>query len=118
MRAEVDRVGSSFADLRAIDEVVKAGRQAIVLVPEIALTPQTIDRFRKRFDDVAVAIIERKIGVRIPGELVKRLELANEAQRLVECPGYAIHDAVFFDDADLANGLIMNELTAAGDSGV
>jgi primosomal protein N' (replication factor Y) (superfamily II helicase) len=35
--------------------VVKRGRGAIVLVPEIALTPQTVDRFRARFgDDIAV----------------------------------------------------------------
>ena len=35
--------------------VAEQGRGAIVLVPEIALTPQTVDRFRSRFgDDVAV----------------------------------------------------------------
>jgi primosomal protein N' (replication factor Y) len=35
--------------------VAQQGRGAIVLVPEIALTPQTVDRFRSQFgDDVAV----------------------------------------------------------------
>ena len=46
--------GKTEIYLRAIAEVVEAGRQAIVLVPEIALTPQTIRRFRQRFTRVAV----------------------------------------------------------------
>jgi len=46
--------GKTEIYLRAIAEVVSAGRQAIVLVPEIALTPQTIRRFRERFTNVAV----------------------------------------------------------------
>ena len=46
--------GKTEVYLRAIAEVVDAGRQAIVLVPEIALTPQTIRRFRERFTNVAV----------------------------------------------------------------
>jgi len=46
--------GKTEVYLRAIAAVVEAGRQAIVLVPEIALTPQTIRRFRERFTQVAV----------------------------------------------------------------
>ena len=46
--------GKTEIYLRAIDEVVRQGRQAIVLVPEISLTPQTVARFRGRFSDVAV----------------------------------------------------------------
>jgi primosomal protein N' (replication factor Y) len=41
--------GKTEIYLRAIAEVLKSGRQAIVLVPEIALTPQTIRRFAARF---------------------------------------------------------------------
>ena len=47
--------GKTEVYLRAIEEVRAAGGDAIVLVPEISLTPQTVGRFRTRFgDDVAV----------------------------------------------------------------
>ena len=46
--------GKTEIYLRCIREVVDAGRQAIVLVPEIALTPQTVRRFQSRFSRVAV----------------------------------------------------------------
>ncbi|MCA9270191.1 MAG: primosomal protein N', partial [Planctomycetales bacterium] len=46
--------GKTEVYIRAIEEAVRYGRQAIVLVPEISLTPQTKQRFRARFDRVAV----------------------------------------------------------------
>jgi primosomal protein N' (replication factor Y) len=46
--------GKTEIYLRAIEEVVKQGKEAIVLVPEISLTPQTIERFRGRCGRVAV----------------------------------------------------------------
>jgi primosomal protein N' (replication factor Y) len=46
--------GKTEVYIRAIEEVVRFGRQAILLVPEISLTPQTVGRFRARFNRVAV----------------------------------------------------------------
>ena len=46
--------GKTEVYLQAIERVISFGRQAIVLVPEISLTPQTVRRFRSRFEHVAV----------------------------------------------------------------
>ncbi|MGD9722451.1 MAG: primosomal protein N' [Pirellulales bacterium] len=46
--------GKTEVYMQAIAEVLSFGRQAIVLVPEISLTPQTEARFRSRFGHVAV----------------------------------------------------------------
>jgi primosomal protein N' (replication factor Y) len=46
--------GKTEVYIRAIERIIGMGRQAIVLVPEISLTPQTRRRFRSRFEHVAV----------------------------------------------------------------
>jgi len=46
--------GKTEVYLQAVEETLAQGRQAIILVPEISLTPQTCDRFRSRFGTVAV----------------------------------------------------------------
>ncbi len=46
--------GKTEVYVRAIEEVLSYGKQAIVLVPEISLTPQTVQRFRSRLGSVAV----------------------------------------------------------------
>jgi len=43
--------GKTEVYMKLIEEVVKRGKQAIVLIPEIALTYQTVVRFYKRFGD-------------------------------------------------------------------
>jgi len=46
--------GKTELYIRAIDEVIKKGKSAIVLLPEIALTTQTIQRFSARFENIAI----------------------------------------------------------------
>jgi primosomal protein N' (replication factor Y) (superfamily II helicase) len=43
--------GKTEVYLQAIDPILAAGKSALVLVPEIGLTPQLTDRFRARFGD-------------------------------------------------------------------
>lgn len=43
--------GKTEVYLQALQHTLDAGRDAIVLVPEIALTPQTVERFRGRFGE-------------------------------------------------------------------
>ncbi len=53
--------GKTEVYLRAVAATLAAGRGAIVLVPEIALTPQTVGRFQARFGDV-VAVLHSGLG--------------------------------------------------------
>jgi len=55
--------GKTEVYLRAVQATLAAGRGAIVLVPEIALTPQTVGRFQARFGDV-VAVLHSGLGRR------------------------------------------------------
>ncbi|UCE19618.1 MAG: primosomal protein N' [Gemmatimonadota bacterium] len=56
--------GKTEVYIRAIKEVIKRGRQAIVLVPEISLTPQTVARFKTHFEN-RVAVLHSRLS---PGE--------------------------------------------------
>jgi primosomal protein N' (replication factor Y) len=46
--------GKTEVYIRAIERTIAAGRSAIVLLPEIALTAQTVQRFQRRFERLAV----------------------------------------------------------------
>jgi primosomal protein N' (replication factor Y) len=48
--------GKTEVYLQAIAHALERGQGAIVLVPEIALTPQTIERFRGRFGDTIAVL--------------------------------------------------------------
>ena len=54
--------GKTEIYLQALAEAVKLGKRGIVLVPEIALTPQTIERFASRFPH-KVAVLHSKLSL-------------------------------------------------------
>jgi len=54
--------GKTEIYLRALAECVAKGERGIVLVPEISLTPQTVDRFAARFPN-RVAVLHSKLAL-------------------------------------------------------
>ena len=48
--------GKTEVYLQAIRAALDRGRNAIVLVPEISLTPQTVERFKSRFSEIGEAV--------------------------------------------------------------
>jgi len=54
--------GKTEVYLQALAETVKMGKRGIVLVPEIALTPQTIERFAARFPG-RVAVLHSQLSL-------------------------------------------------------
>src|SRR3990172_7684161 len=53
--------GKTEVYLRATDEVIQRGSQAVILVPEIALTPQIVHRFLARFPG-QVGLVHSKLS--------------------------------------------------------
>jgi len=62
--------GKTLVYLEAIRRQVAAGHGAIILVPEIGLTPQTVSRVRGVFGD-QVAVLQRPVGRRAGGRVVQ-----------------------------------------------
>ncbi|WP_416826905.1 primosomal protein N' [Ectobacillus polymachus] len=54
--------GKTEVYLQSIEAVIKKGKEAIVLVPEIALTPQMVERFKGRFGS-QVAVLHSALSV-------------------------------------------------------
>lgn len=54
--------GKTQVYIEAIKEIIKLGKTAIVLVPEISLTPQIVNRFKKSFGDI-VGVIHSKMSI-------------------------------------------------------
>lgn len=54
--------GKTEVYIAALKEVLARGRTGIILVPEIALTPQTVHRFRSHFGD-QIAVLHSKMSL-------------------------------------------------------
>ena len=55
--------GKTEVYLQLIKKVLEMGKNAIVLVPEISLTPQMLDRFISRFGKEEIAILHSKLSI-------------------------------------------------------
>jgi len=53
--------GKTEVYLQIIQQVLAQGQQALILVPEINLTPQMVNRFKQRFD-VPIAVLHSKLN--------------------------------------------------------
>ena len=54
--------GKTEIYLQAIEHALHQGRDSIVLVPEIALTPQTVERFRARFQNQQITVLHSNLS--------------------------------------------------------
>ncbi|HHX60188.1 MAG TPA: primosomal protein N' [Epulopiscium sp.] len=68
--------GKTEIFLQLIDTIISKGYEAIVLVPEISLTPQTVNRFRRRFGN-KVGITHSRLT---PKERMNQWVLAKEGK--------------------------------------
>lgn len=68
--------GKTEIYMEIIEHIIKKGREAIVLIPEIALTYQTVMRFYRRFGDI-VSVINSRLS---NGEKYDRFCMAREGK--------------------------------------
>jgi primosomal protein N' (replication factor Y) len=79
--------GKTEVYLQATEAALAAGRSVLVLVPEIALAPQTVARFQARFGDT-VAVLHSQLG---QGERYDEwLQLASGEARIAVGPRSAV----------------------------
>lgn len=86
--------GKTLVYLEAVRRVLAAGRGAIVLVPEIGLTPQAVSRFRGAFGD-QVAVLHSALS---DGERADAWRLLRRGERRV---AVGARSAIFAPVADL-----------------
>ena len=54
--------GKTEIYLQAIEHALHQGKDSIVLVPEISLTPQTVERFRARFQNQQITVLHSNLS--------------------------------------------------------
>lgn len=69
--------GKTEVYLQLIGEVIKKNKTSIVLVPEISLTPQMVDRFIARFGEENIAVLHSKLSVGERYDQWKKIESGN-----------------------------------------
>ena len=99
--------GKTEVYLRVIAAAIADGGQALVLVPEIALTPQLVDRFRRRFSSGVVAVhsalsgTERRDAWRAAHQAQARIIIGTRSAVFTSLPNLALivvdeeHDASY-----------------------
>ncbi|WP_339224600.1 primosomal protein N' [Paenibacillus sp. FSL H8-0332] len=90
--------GKTEIYLQSIQRCIEQGRQAVVLVPEIALTPQMVERFKGRFGS-GVAVMHSRLSV---GERYDEWRKIREGKAMV---AVGARSAIFAPFANL--GLII-----------
>jgi primosomal protein N' (replication factor Y) (superfamily II helicase) len=102
--------GKTLVYLEAVRQVLSTGRGAIVLVPEIGLTPQTVSRFRGLFGD-QIAVLHSGLS---DGERADAWRLLRRGDRRV---AVGARSAVFAPVADLGIIVIDEEHEASYKNG-
>ena len=91
--------GKTEIYIRLIEEALKLGKSSIMLVPEISLTPQTVDRFLGRFGEEKIAVLHSKLSLGERYDQWKKIE-RGEARIII-----GARSAIFAPAKDL--GLII-----------
>ncbi|MBA3445348.1 MAG: primosomal protein N' [Gemmatimonadales bacterium] len=102
--------GKTLVYLEAVRQVLNEGRGAIVLVPEIGLTPQTVSRFRGAFGD-EIAVLHSALS---DGERADAWRRLRRGERRV---AVGARSAVFAPVADLGIIVIDEEHEASYKNG-
>jgi len=74
--------GKTEIYLRLIESVLNNNKSAILLVPEISLTPQMVDRFIARFGENMIAVLHSKLSIGERYDEWKKIE-SGEAQIVI-----------------------------------